>query len=38
MILELAVVLRCSPRDVLELDDFDLATLVDVLGNGARRR
>jgi len=35
MIVELAVVLRCSVAEVLELEDRDLATLVDVVG---RRR
>ena len=32
MMLELAVILRCPPAVVLELDDADLATLVDVIG------
>jgi hypothetical protein len=30
--LELAVVLRCRPAELYELDDADLATLVDVIG------
>jgi hypothetical protein len=32
MIAELAVILRVSPAELLELDDSDLATLVDVIG------
>jgi len=35
MIAELAIALRCSIPELLELDDRDLATLVDVL---AKRR
>ena len=36
MIVELAVLLRCRPAELLELEDAELATLVDVVG--ARRR
>jgi hypothetical protein len=36
MIAELAVLLHCPIRELLELDDRDLATLVDVVGK--RRR
>jgi hypothetical protein len=32
MILELAVLLRCSPAELLELADDDLATLLDIVG------
>jgi hypothetical protein len=31
-VIELALLLRCRPADVLELEDVELATLVDVLG------
>jgi len=36
MIATLAVALRCSPRELAELDDAELATLVDVLEASVR--
>jgi hypothetical protein len=38
MIASLAVLLRCSPRELVELEDAELATIVDVLAETNGRR